>query len=77
MLRALAGFTLLLTGVDHWTTYQCLRAPVAGWNVVEANPLENPETLRSPVGVMLRGRWIPAEELRAGLARIAERNRIQ
>ena len=39
MLRALAGFTLLLTGADHWTTYQCLRAPVAGWNVVEANPL--------------------------------------
>ncbi len=39
MLRALAGFTLLLTGADHWTTYRCLRAPIEGWNVVEANPL--------------------------------------
>ena len=39
MLRAFAGFTLLLTGADHWTTYQCLRAPIAGWDVVEANPL--------------------------------------
>ena len=39
MLRALAGLTLLLTGADHWTTYVCLRTPIAGWNVVEANPL--------------------------------------
>ena len=39
ILRALAGVTLLLTGADHWTTYQCLRAPVIGWNVVEANPI--------------------------------------
>jgi hypothetical protein len=39
MLRALAGVTLLLTGADHWTTYQCLRAPIVGWNVIEANPL--------------------------------------
>jgi hypothetical protein len=39
MLRALAGLTLLLTGADHWTTYQCLRVPVQGWQVIEANPL--------------------------------------
>jgi hypothetical protein len=39
MLRALTGLTLLLTGADHWTTYLCLRMPVEGWEVIEANPL--------------------------------------
>jgi hypothetical protein len=38
MLRLFAGLSLLLTGADHWTTYLCLRAPVAGWEVTEANP---------------------------------------
>ena len=35
----LAILTLLLSAADHWTTYLCLRAPVAGWHVAEANPL--------------------------------------
>jgi len=35
----LAFLTLLLSAADHWTTYLCLRAPVAGWEVAEANPL--------------------------------------
>lgn len=39
MLRTLAGLTLLLTGADHWTTYLCLRMPVRGWEVIEANPI--------------------------------------
>ena len=39
MLRALAGLSLLLTGADHWTTYLCLRLPVDGWEVIEANPV--------------------------------------
>ena len=39
MLRALAVFTLALTGADHWTTWICLRAPVEGWLVTEANPV--------------------------------------
>ena len=39
MLRVLAGLTLLLTGADHWTTYLCLRLPIAGWEVIEANPI--------------------------------------
>ena len=38
MLRAFALSTLVLTGLDHWTTYLCLRAPVEGWAVTEANP---------------------------------------
>lgn len=39
MLYPLAALTLLLTFADHWTTYLCLRAPVDGWQVVEANPV--------------------------------------
>jgi hypothetical protein len=39
MLRLLTLTTLLLTGADHWTTYLCLRAPVDGWLVAEANPI--------------------------------------
>ena len=39
LLPALAAVTLLLTAADHWTTYLCLRLPVEGWDVGEANPL--------------------------------------
>lgn len=39
MLPVLVALTLLLTVADHWTTYLCLRAPIAGWQVTEANPL--------------------------------------
>jgi hypothetical protein len=39
MLRTLSGLTLLTTLADHWTTYLCLREPVSGWQVVEANPI--------------------------------------
>lgn len=39
MLHTLVALTLLLTAADHWTTYLCLRAPVAGWEVSEANPI--------------------------------------
>lgn len=39
MLNWLVGLTLLLTAADHWTTYLCLRAPVDGWSVREANPI--------------------------------------
>jgi hypothetical protein len=38
-MRAMALMTLLLSMADHWTTYVCLRAPLAGWEVSEANPL--------------------------------------
>lgn len=41
MLALLAVLTLALTAADHWTTYLCLRAPVEGWQVTEANPLAN------------------------------------
>lgn len=39
MLRWLAGSSLLLTGADHVTTWVCLRDPVSGWIVSEANPI--------------------------------------
>ena len=39
MLHVLALLTLLLTAADHWTTYLCLRSPVPGFDVHEANPL--------------------------------------
>ena len=38
-MRILALLTLLLSAADHWTTYLCLRQPVSGWQVAEANPL--------------------------------------
>ncbi len=38
MLHLLAAVTLLLSAADHWTTYLCLRSPVAGFDIAEANP---------------------------------------
>ena len=39
MIHLLATTTLFLTVADHWTTYLCLRSPVPGWAVSEANPI--------------------------------------
>ena len=39
LLPWIAVITLGLTTADHWTTYLCLRAPVQGFEVVEANPV--------------------------------------
>ncbi|MCG8592216.1 MAG: hypothetical protein MJE66_23230 [Proteobacteria bacterium] len=38
-MRFLVLSTLLLTAADHWTTWLCLRKPVEGWVVGEANPI--------------------------------------
>jgi len=38
-LRTLAMLTVLISAADHWTTYLCLRSPVPGWQVSEANPV--------------------------------------
>jgi hypothetical protein len=38
MLHLLAALTLLLSAADHWTTYLCLRSPVSGFDITEANP---------------------------------------
>ena len=50
LLRVLAGLTLILTGADHWTTYLCLRNPVQGWEVIEANPIA--DSLFNSVGLI-------------------------
>jgi imidazolonepropionase-like amidohydrolase len=43
--------------------------------LVPGNPLEDLSALREARGVMARGRWYPAAELRRRLAEVAERNR--
>ena len=39
--------------------------------LVTENPLEDISTLQNPVGVMLQGRWLTAEQIQAGLKTIA------
>jgi hypothetical protein len=41
VLQVLAFLTLLVSAADHWTTWRCLRAPVEGWVVTEANPISD------------------------------------
>ncbi len=41
MTYALAALALLSALADHWTTWLCLRAPVPGIEIVEANPLSD------------------------------------
>jgi imidazolonepropionase-like amidohydrolase len=41
--------------------------------LVEGNPLEDLHRLRDPVGVMVRGRWIPRDEIRERLEAISGR----
>lgn len=43
--------------------------------LLDANPLEDLETLAAPAGVVLRGRWLSADEIATGLAAIAARHR--
>lgn len=50
MLALLVGLTVLLTAADHWTTYLCLRSPVSGWEITEANPIA--EWLFGSVGLV-------------------------
>ena len=40
-----------------------------------SNPLDDLANLTDRVGVMVRGRWVPAEEIDAGLAALAEKHR--
>jgi hypothetical protein len=47
---ALAIATLVVSAADHWTTYLCLRNPVSGWEVTEANPIS--EWLFQTVGLV-------------------------
>ena len=42
--------------------------------LVSADPLVDIHTLKSPIGVMVRGRWLPAEELQSMLHSLARQN---
>ena len=55
MLRVLGALALLFALMDHWTTWLCLRAPIPGWQVTEANPLAN--WLFGSVG-LIEGLWL-------------------
>ena len=54
-MRTLAVLTVLISAADHWTTYLCLRHPVPGWQVTEANPVADWlfQTLGLVPGLML------------------------
>jgi hypothetical protein len=41
MLGPLAVIVIVLTSLDHFTTWLCLNQPVEGWSVTEANPLSD------------------------------------
>ena len=41
MLGPLAVVVVILTSLDHFTTWLCLNQPVDGWSVTEANPLSD------------------------------------
>jgi len=41
MLHILVLVTLVLSAADHWTTWLCLRSPMAGWEVQELNPISD------------------------------------
>jgi len=41
--------------------------------LVDGNPLESLDVLQDPAGVMVAGRWVSRDEIRAGLERIAAR----
>jgi imidazolonepropionase-like amidohydrolase len=42
--------------------------------LLDADPLANVDNLERRAGVMVRGRWVPAEEIQRGLEQIAARN---
>jgi imidazolonepropionase-like amidohydrolase len=42
--------------------------------LLEASPLESLDNLNRRAGVMVRGRWVPADEIEAGLARLAAKH---
>jgi hypothetical protein len=74
MLPVFAALALACALLDHWTTWLCLRAPIPGWEIQEANPLA--AWLFGRVG-LVEGLWIDslitfgAVLLVAGTARLS------
>ena len=73
MVPILALFVLLVSAADHWTTYLCLRAPVDGWRVLEANPIS--AWLFEWVGLG-GGLWIDSVATLAGMAYLIRTPRV-
>ena len=82
----LTPYQVLVSGTRNVSEYvaNVLRKPAAFGTVaigqeadlvlLNANPLASVDNLNLRAGVMVRGRWIPASEIEAGLAAIAARN---
>ena len=81
----LTPYQVLVSGTRNVSEYvaNVLRKPAAFGTVavgqeadlvlLNANPLSGVDNLNQRAGVMVRGRWLPAAELEAGLAAIAAR----
>ena len=73
MLRLSAALALLFALLDHWTTWLCLRAPVPGWDVREANPLA--AWLFGRVG-LVEGLWLDSLVTLAAVVLVARTRKV-
>jgi hypothetical protein len=73
MLRLAAALALLFALLDHWTTWLCLRAPIPGWEVREANPLA--AWLFGSVG-LAEGLWIDSLVTLAAVLLVARTQKV-
>jgi len=73
MLRLCAATALLFALLDHWTTWLCLRAPIPGWEVREANPLA--AWLFGRVG-LVEGLWIDSAVTLAAVLLVARTEKV-
>jgi hypothetical protein len=73
MLRLAAALALLFALLDHWTTWLCLRAPIPGWEVREANPLA--AWLFGSVG-LAEGLWVDSLVTLAAVLLVARTQKV-
>ena len=73
MIPLLAWTVLLVSAMDHWTTYLCLRQPVSGWQVTEANPIS--AWLFQMVGLN-QGLWLDTAFTVLGIAFLVRTRRV-
>ena len=73
MLRLAAALALLAALLDHWTTWLCLRSPIPGWEVSEANPLA--AWLFGSVG-LAEGLWLDSVVTLGAVLLVARTHRV-
>jgi hypothetical protein len=73
MLRLAAALALLFALLDHWTTWLCLRTPIPGWEVREANPLA--AWLFGSVG-LAEGLWVDSLVTLAAVLLVARTQKV-